>query len=230
MLSTAEMIEHYRLTLLRLVAGLFVQAGIEPAGEGVKTLSRTVRASILLVLRQVESSARRLIFVETRGLDIPDYVPPPKRGRVKRKSGNDAPRSGTARTPMFRLIDPRKWFWTLGTKSRPRAKHMPWISSFDEVRPAPPEAPPLPTDDDPMDAASICNRLVALKAAMDDLPKQAKRMARLRAWNEQRSILKSPLRPGLPPGWRERGQDEIDEVLREAHQLAVRAKQAPDTS
>jgi len=99
------------------------------------------------------------------------------------------------------------------------------IGYDDDNRPAPIAPPPVPSDDDPMDAEKLCNRLMALKGALDDLPKQAKRMLRLKARGQRLS----PLRPGLPPGWRARGRDEIDEVLRECHKLAVRAKQAPDT-
>ena len=29
----------------------------------------------------------------------------------------------------------------------------------------------------------------------------------------------SLMRPGLPPGWRERGKHEVDTVLKECHQL-----------
>jgi hypothetical protein len=27
------------------------------------------------------------------------------------------------------------------------------------------------------------------------------------------------MRPGLPPGWRERGRHEVDDVLKECHRL-----------
>jgi len=236
MLSTAEMIEHYRLTLLRLVAGLFVQAGIEPAGEGVKTLSRTVRASILLVLRQVESSARRLVFAETRGLDIPDYVPPPKRARVKRKSGNDMPRSGTARTPMFRLIDPRVQYAELYPHRKPRGSKPPRerrtervllfrLTSFDGQAPveawAEPDAEILP--DDAMTAVAICRRLQAVHHALSDLPKQAQRMVREMAKRKAAPPgpgSEPPLKFGPAPGHRKRRIHEVDEILHDCQWLA----------
>ena len=107
---------------------------------------------------------------------------------------------------------------------------MPNISFFDEIRAPLPEPSPPPADNDPMNAAELCNRLLAVKSALDDLPRQAKRMLRLKTRDPRKFIFKPPLRPGLPPGWRRRGRDEIDEVLRECHKLAVRAKQAPDTS
>jgi hypothetical protein len=40
-----------------------------------------------------------------------------------------------------------------------------------------------------------------------------------------------PMRPGLPPGWRERKVHEIDTVLRECHGLANDLlNERPDTS
>ena len=224
----APYIDWNRTALLRLIAVVFGSIGL---GEGARpaTLTRAMRLKVLHTLRPAESALRRLIFALATELEHSGYVPPKW---MKRAAPEGLIAGGETRafTPAFRLIDPRKWFWTLGTKSRPRAKHMPWISSFDEVRPPLPAPPPVPTDDDPMDAVLICNRLVALKSALDDLPKQAKRLLRLKARSERRFTFKHPMRPGLPPGWRQRGRDEIDEVLRECHQLGVWAKQAPDTS
>ena len=107
MLSRTQMIELYRLALLRLLAVLFARAGIEPGTDSVETLPRFVRSAILLVLRQIESSTRRLAYAETEGMEIPEYVPPPKRDRKKGKSAKAGLKSGTSRIPQFRLIDPR---------------------------------------------------------------------------------------------------------------------------
>jgi len=212
--------------LLRLIAAVFDSIGL---GEGARpvTVTRAMRLKVLHTLRPAESALRRMIFALATELECSGYVPP--KG-VKRAALDVAIEAGEGRVrvPAFRLIDPRKWFWWIGTKSRPRAKHMPRITviGYDEDnRPAPTVPQPAPSDDDPMDAEKLCNRLLALKHALDDLPKQAKRMLRLKARGQRLS----PLRPGLPPGWRARGRDEIDEVLRECHKLAVRAKQAPDT-
>jgi len=44
---------------------------------------------------------------------------------------------------------------------------------------------------------------------------------------------KRPMRPGLPPGYRQRQKHEVDEVLAECHRLALMAQQEfkfPDTS
>jgi len=137
-----------------------------------------------------------------------------------------------ARVPAFRLIDPRKWFWTTSTKSRPRAKHMPRITIIgydDDDRPEPPAPQRVPSDDDLMDAQTLCNRLLAVKGALDDLPRQARRMVRLKARDPNAFVFKHPMRPGLPPGYRRKGREEIDEVLRDCHQIAGWVRQRLDT-
>jgi hypothetical protein len=39
-----------------------------------------------------------------------------------------------------------------------------------------------------------------------------------------------PLRPGRPPGWRQRPDHEVHEVLNVVHGLAFWALESPDTS
>ncbi len=71
--------------------------------------------------------------------------------------------------------------------------------------------------------------------ALNDIPRQARRLKR---WEIKRdAALKaskptrlSPMRPGLPPGWRERRTHEIDDVLKECHRLANDRVKAPDSS
>ena len=223
----APYIAFNRTMLLRLIAAVFGSIGL---GDGVRpeTVSRAMRLKVLHTLRPAESALRRMIFAMAVEMESKGYVAP---DWVKRASLGEIIVSGEkrVRVPAFRLIDPRKWFWWIGTKSRPRAKHMPNISFFDEARAPLLEPPAPPSEDDPMDAEALCNRLMALKSALDDLPRQAKRMLRLKARDPRQFVFKHPMRPGLPPGWRARGRDEIDEVLRECHKLGVRAKQAPDT-
>ena len=71
----------------------------------------------------------------------------------------------------------------------------------------------------------------ALKSALDDLPRQAKRLARWRLRREAMPSPKfrSPLRPGRPPGHRKKPVHEVDEILAECHGLACWAME-PDTS
>ena len=74
-------------------------------------------------------------------------------------------------------------------------------------------------------------RLQALKLALNDLPRQAKRLAR---WQHRREAspshkFLSPLWPGHPPGYRRKPIHEVDDVLIECHALAFEAMR-PDTS
>ena len=75
-------------------------------------------------------------------------------------------------------------------------------------------------------------------AALEDLDGQALRMAKLLARIERqpRRVGKLPLRvmrPGSPPGFRQRQKHEVDEVLAECHRLALMAQhelKPPDSS
>ena len=97
--------------------------------------------------------------------------------------------------------------------------------------PGPSAAHAAPPDDGSVAARRLFSRLQALKLALDDLPRQARRLARLRARRETAPDLKfkSPLRPGRPPGHRDKPVDDVDRVLAECHGLARDALE-PDTS
>ncbi|MCV3239577.1 hypothetical protein [Mesorhizobium sp. ZC-5] len=76
--------------------------------------------------------------------------------------------------------------------------------------------------DDQLDAAGILRRIAALALALDDLPAQARRLARwrlrrmaARAAGKARAL--SPLRPGIPSGSLPRRAPK--KVLREEHHL-----------
>jgi hypothetical protein len=135
----------------------------------------------------------------------------------------------------FRLFDPRKRFAPSRREAGPRA--IPRIRVFGRdprviALWAPPTAAPAPPPDDGrIDARRLSLRLQAVKLALEDLPRQARRLVRLRARREKVPDLrfKSPLRPGRPPGHRRRPVHEIDHVLAECHGLAWDAL-APDTS
>jgi hypothetical protein len=94
-----------------------------------------------------------------------------------------------------------------------------------------PLAVPAPPPDGLVNAARLSRRLQALKLALEDLPRQARRLARWRVRRETAPSpkFKSPLRPGHPPGYRRKPVHEVDEVLIECHGLACDALK-PDTS
>jgi hypothetical protein len=214
--------------LVRIVAELFALLGIAGA-EMAARIPQDLHRAVLRVLRPAESAVRRLIVIAARGLEV-KLAPsrPMPAGKVIGKGGNSR--------PSFQLFDPRKNF------NRPRRRAFSRIGprihviGYDPrvvgLFPAPrPVVEPPPPPDGLVDAARLSRRLQALKLALDDLPRQAKRLARWRLRREKAPSLKfrSPLRPGRPPGHRRKPTHEVDEVLIECHGLAWDALK-PDTS
>jgi len=151
------------------------------------------------------------------------------------------PRQTTAiRPPVFPLIDPLKHFH-FGPRRR-YGKSIPRITWLDGRDPTPIPEIRLPEPGDPVDATSLCRRLVALKNALENLDREAQRLARWKArrdWSfkalrgefgpaseaklkgpNARKLRSSPMRPGYPPGRRKRPRYEIDEILKELHNWA----------
>lgn len=218
--------EYQHAALIRVVAAIFVVAGLVPEGPVLSSLSSALRRQILRVLGPAESALRRLIFFRAQGLVV--------KARAKRKTPSRAfpkhVKPGN-RVPPFVLFDPRKWFWELAKTKRPKRGPDPRISSFDERRPAP--APPVESPSDTeIDPAGLCRRLQALHKALSDIPAQAKRLARLQA--QRRAAKQSfrrtqPMRPGWPPGYRANGSHPVDKILHDCHIIALRST-APNTS
>ena len=209
-----------------IVAALFILLG----DVAVARIPPLLHRAVLRVLKPAESAVRRLIVIVARGLvvKLAPLRPMPK-GHMIGKGGG---RSSSA----FRLFDPRKNFLELRQPRVKYAKHPPRILFFgddsrvDALWPSPQPAP-APPPDGLVNAARLSRRLQALKLALDDLPRQARRLARWRLRRENVPSLKfrSPLRPGPPPGHRKRPVHEVDEVLAECHGLARDALRS-DTS
>ena len=212
-----------------IIAGVF--AMLELSGEAtVSRLPRAVYYAVLRVLRPAESAVRRLIVIAAHGLvvKVAPSRPMPKGHAITKSGGN--------RPPAFRLCDTRKDFPELREPRVKYAKYPPRIlfltegSRVDDLWPRPVAVPPPPSDG-MVSATRLNRRLQALKAALDDLPRQAKRLAR---WRQRREampgpVFKSPLRPGPPPGRRKRHIHEIDDILADCHWLAWDAMRT-DTS
>ena len=213
-----------------IIQVLFALLGLDGT-EAAARIPPTLHRAVLRVLRPAESAVRRLIVIAARGVVV-KLVPsrPMPKGTIIGKGGG-------SRLPAFRLCDTRKDFPELRQQRVKYAKHPPRILFFgddsrvDDLWPAPQPAPaPLPPDG-LVNAARLSRRLQALKLALDDLPRQAKRLAR---WRQRRETaktpkFKSPLRPGPPPGHRKRHIHPIDEILADCHWLAWDAMK-PDTS
>ena len=211
-----------------IIATLFAMLGDVTVSRIPKPLHRAV----LLVLRPAESALRRLIVIAARGImvKVATSRPMPK-GQIISKGGG-------SRLPAFQLYDTRKYFPELSQRRIRYAKHPPRIlfltpgSRIDDLWPRPtPAAAPVSPSDGLVNASRLSRRLQALKAALDDLPRQARRMAR---WQLRRKASKtptytSPLRPGPPPGRRKKHIHEVDEILANCHWLAWEAEK-PNTS
>jgi len=247
-------IQRNRDALLRIVAVLFVYAGLDEGGAEV--VPRRVWRMILRLLRPAEAAARRLIVITARSIEVAPPKPRPERaptaieqlqaaGLLVIREGINlglacAPRSEAAakpaksasRLPAFPLTDPPRRF-------DPRDWH--------GQRPFPRDGFELADPDEEVSARHLCRRLEALKRALDDLDGQARRLARWKARKNlaSRSIQgrfapaseaqlkganhRQTLRPGRPPGHRKWPTHMVDDVLRECHSLAHSALNAPDT-
>ena len=223
----ARAIERNSEALNGIVAALFAMLGL--AGDAtVSRIPRSVHSAVLRVLRPAESAMRRLIIIAARGLVV---KPAPSRPMP---TGHMIGKGGGRSRPSFQLFDPRKNFAELRQHRRRPARNPPRIHFFpyDTLRPiSPPAANPAPPADGLVNAERISRRLQVLKLALEDLPRQAKRLARWRVRRENMPSPKfrSPLRPGRPPGYRRKPVHEVDEVLIECHGLAFDAMKL-DTS
>jgi hypothetical protein len=197
------------LALVRVVSALLAVAGLA-AGAVLVVLPRAVRLSILHVLRPAESAARRLIVVAARSVD-------PATPRLRQAPVGVIPKGTGETAARFALFDPRKRFPELSARAGFATGYGPRISGIDAVR----IDPALREKSD----ARLIARLRALRTALDDIPAQARRLARVlakrRAAGEvpRRTL---PLRPGFPPGHRQRRVHEVDDILAECDLLAAR--------
>jgi hypothetical protein len=223
----ARAIERNSEALKAIVAALFAMLGL--AGDAtVGRIPQPLRRAVLRILRPAESAMRRLVVIAARGLVV-------KAAPSRPMPSGPIAQGGRSR-PSFQLFDPRKNF--AGPRRRAFARIAPRIHIFGSdprvaaLWAAPqPAADPAPPPDGLVNAERLTRRLNALKLALDDLPRQARRLARWRVRRENAKAPKfrSPLRPGHPPGYRRKLLHEVDEVLIECHGLACDALR-PNTS
>jgi hypothetical protein len=224
----ARAIERNSEALKGIVEALFVMLGLAGTDMVVR-LPRSLHSAVLRVLRPAESAMRRLVVIAARGLVVKLAPSRPMPAGPIGKGGGHSRFS-------FQLFDPRKNF--AGPRRRAFARIPPRIHIFgSDPRVAAlwqtpqPVADPAPPSDGLINAERLTRRLQALKLALEDLPRQARRLARwrVRRENAKSPKFKSPLRPGHPPGYRRKPVHEVDEVLIECHGLACDAMR-PDTS
>jgi len=260
-------IDRNRDALARIVAVLFAYAGLDEGGAD--EVPRRVWRMILRLLRPAESAARRLIVIAARGIE----VKPPKPRPEKEPTGIE--RLVAAGVLTFHEVNlglARAWSEPQAPaepeKSAPRVRAFPLTDpprrfdtkAWDGKRPFPQDGFDLLDPDEEVSARHLCRRILSLKAALDDLPRHARRLARrearlalapagngqrLAAYDEESQRLaayekKNPqlkganqrqtIRPGHPPGRRRKPAHRVDDILSECHALAVQALKPPDTS
>jgi hypothetical protein len=240
-------IERHRGQLLNVVVELFAMIGLTEGGA-IEKLSRPLYRQALRVLRTAESAVRRLIVAAARDIVVEPSPKRPARARPKISAKDKAKADGEAKAEtkvkkqrgvLFKLFDPPKRFkkfvgrLTRRPRAEPRIRRLdfdPRIPEFLRSQvsaPAPAPAAPTPEEDDAIDddtvnAGPLIRRLMAIKDALEDIPRQAMRLARWQARpiEERHPQRESPLRIGRPPGFRKRQIHEVDEILKECHWLA----------
>ena len=227
----ARAIERNSEALKGIIAELFAMLGL--AGPATR-IPQPLHRAVLRLLRPAESAVRRLVVIAARGLVVKLASAPSRPVPAGPMTG----KGGGSRPPSFQLFDPRKNIAVLRqhrrrfTRNPPRIHFFgsdPTVAALWSARPPVADAPPPP--DGLVNAERLTRRLHALKLALEDLPRQARRLARWRVRRESAPSVKfkSPLRPGHPPGHRRKPVHEVDAVLIECHGLACDAMK-PDTS
>ena len=212
-----------------IIEVLFALLGLD-GSDAASRIPRSLHSAVLGVLRPAESAVRRLIVIAARNVVVKLA---PSRPMAE---GRKIVRGDGSRPPAFQLFDPRKRLEPIRVMKSPRIEprirfidYDPRVAAlFPTPRPVV-ESPPPP--DGLASATRLHRRLHALKSALDDLPRQAKRLVR---WEERRKAAPGhkfllALRSGHPPGYRRKPVHEVDEVLIACDWLAWEAMK-PDTS
>jgi hypothetical protein len=211
-------IDRNREKLLAIIIALMKSLGLVDGGE-LTTLPHYLYRRALLILAPAEAAVRRLIIMAAYDMEL--------RGIALRKLRTKGERSPTSFpnpsdfAPSFNLIDPLKLF------SEETPDYTCFGPSFEDGR--------RPIDRTPIPAAALGRRLLALKNALDQIQKQARRLtrwyaARDAALQQNRPHRLSPLRPGFPPGYVKRPVHPVEEVLLDCHSLAQHARERRDSS
>ncbi len=215
----ANVIERNQAALIRIVAMLI--AMVERGSGSMEALHPpSLYHAVSRTLHPTESAVRRLIAIAARGIKVkPALARPMPKGLVFAGKGGGQ--------MAFQLFDTRQRFSRF-KRRRTSATVIPRIHVFADsplvplFQPRRPTESPVPELNDSVDATRLGRRLAAVKMALDDLPRQAKRLVRWKARRDrmQKPAFWSPFRPGPPPGHRKEPREEIDFVLRECHGLA----------
>jgi hypothetical protein len=233
----AKAIQFNRDALIAIVAAIFRMLRID-GDDAPERMPPHLHRRALRLLTPAESACRRLIVMAARGLAVqplPVAQPKAQGASARIASIGNAPRRPRAPRFVFKLYDPRKSFRERKPPKGFVRRVMPRIcvlgaeplvvTPWSAYQLAPVPVPP--PDDGLINARPLCRRLLALRAALEDVPHQAKRLVRWQARREQqqasRPVFATPLRPGEPPGHRRKPVREVDDILIECHNLAFYA-------
>lgn len=223
----ARTIHIYRSVLHGILATLFDTLGLEDGEASVGLISRRLYRAVLRELQPMEAAVRRLIVLAARGLVI-ELNPAQATAEGGMGEKRARKRKASGRYSSFPLFDQRKASAAFGCEDEPGDGV---FAGDPPANPVSPEALASPSalSKGRVDSSRLCQRLQAVMLALADIPAQAKRLARLRARRAKVAHLKhlSPLRLGRAPGLRRKAKHEIDQVLREIHELAFDALRTP---
>jgi hypothetical protein len=196
-----------RLTLI--VAEIFALIGLVSGGR-LEWLSQLIYLKALRLLRPTESALRRLLVLASAHIIVkPSLQKPFPIGKIIERKQSDK--------ISFQLCDQRFAAFPAAPKPPPLVKLVRTTTAnpfniFDAMYQPWPEKP------ERFFAATMILRLEAVKAALENLPHQALRMAR---WLQRRKTRKDrftePLRLGPAPGYSKEAKTEINEILYDLH-------------
>lgn len=207
-----RVLEHNRTALLGL---LTVMLSMLPESGKI---ARVAKRRVIALLLPSEACLRRLIVIVMRNMAVLAVKP-----RVAPGSSIPRGQSDGERVPAFGLFDPRR---LVGNEGKRRKGRGPNIGFFDEWEPQ--GRKPVATDADELDSTNLHRRIAAMQRALDDLPGQARRLMQVIARRKLTGNRKvRVMRPGRPPGHREKGQREIDRMLADLNYLALWVLEEP---
>ena len=183
-LSVAVHAREACVVLRGLLALLGMMGGARPG-----TVSRRRRAEVFAVLRPLEAALRRIVVMAMKAAGaavLSSRKATPPAGPIPRGDG------ASDRPLPFVLFDARNAPLPTVRRTVPEAR-APRIAFFDGLddRVAWPARPGStgPAPEDALSADGLVRRLLSAKAALEDIPRQAKRMARAVARRAGRSCV-----------------------------------------
>jgi hypothetical protein len=238
-----NIIERNRERILLAIAPLLAVLGFDLRRR--EEVPRHFHRTLIALLRPAESAVRRLIIIAARGivvtlrLGVSRGFPAGLAQSLKIALEEEDHFKAFALTDPLKRFAPQDFGWAQEwSKDWGKEQVLPRISVPGLFDPLFLHAVPVPDRNDSIGTAALIRRIRALKQALDNLPRHAKRLAR---WKARRELARqaakwkpgrmSPMRPGFAPGIHRSKPGEIDEILADCHYFAREAWEwTPDTS